>query len=1548
MALAVSGAAFGQNSPFGISPAEPQNWNEELPGGSPLGGINSKFMENRGQWDARALYRTSSPGMNYWVTRDGFVVDVYRDQRRGENLRERGLREGVAIFFELNGATGKPAPVGVGPHGAKISFLNELGAKKVGGVTGVRAFDEVRADGIVPGVNFRHYRENGSVRHDLIVRPGVNPNNLSFTVSGATGLTRLSNGKVGVSTGLGTVHLDGLFAYQMVGGVKRQVSASFVVEQQNQLRFQIGKYDPTQALVIDPLVYGTYFGGGDSDSVESVASDNSGAVFFAGTTTSVDLPVNAGPYAITLQDQDDGFIVGLTEDAYDVNYVAYIGGNFSDEIRGIAVDQYGDVWVAGISNTELGPATGEIRLNQRDVDLFGPTDPRSTIAFRFGRGDQLVQTPPISVTANATTVKAALDDLEGAPASGFEVTGGPLGTAEMVIRWRTNEAPGPLTVVNRVRPYLVSQEIPPVQDIAMEDNPDLPGLIPTFGTFTLSGNADNTAFTTPGIPFNAAGADIADTLQGTGPFADNNPLVAGLGGPLPDAPAAIGFFQNTPPGFPPVQLATMTANSTGLRGGGFDIAIPNGRFFVLRFKRSTTEVLDPIQSPTFRQYVSGGPKADLTWGGFAMRPQAPNTGSVEFILGGTTIAPMVDLITTKPEGRQAGFFVVSRVAPNSTVVNPSSGRQGYISGRLEVPAVDVTLDGNGAAYIAGTLEFSAAETLGPNSTRFFTSSGIFPGGNILRQDDAFIRKISAAGTYVYSGVFGSPSTDTGVGVATDASGNAYITGVAGGNGFPRTVGVYDDVFLGGKPYVVKINPNGTQLIWTTALRAVATPLKIRVDGRQNPHVILAAQSRPLPFPSDFITPTPNNPVLTGQEAAIDPILTNSPPNLDGALVVLNASATGAFYGSYFGRDSVGPFPSNELPTDLFIDRSGGVWTTGITDGLLNPEYITPNAFQIGPNGLGSWIVKQKIGLPVLGQLALQRTTIPGGFGANTLLQVTLRGPAPAPGVNIRLRILDPNVARFNDESGSGDITVSIPTGATQLSTPVQVFSRRTAIPTSTVIEARMDGDLVQNRLSVLPWLDNFTLASASVRGGNQVAATVRVIEPAPAGGLVINMTTDSPQFVSFPADGLVTIPAGEVSTTFFVETQGVNSTVVARLTANHAGAAVSRTLNLEPAVIRGFAIDPERVTGGERSQGIALLDGKAGSQTVVRVSQVSGPLVGFERGVLVPAGASQVAFPIGTNRENADGTATLRASLGGFNFDDTLVILSNQIESITLSQNSIEGGGSVTGTIRISRPAGLNGMNIPLQNSNPAVGTLSTNNIFIGPGQTFATFTLSTVNVVATQTVRITANKADYARPFATLTVLPFSVTIGLAVAPNSVSGGATSTGTITLNRPAPAGGFNVAVSSNSSAVGVPAVVTVPAGQSSVNFNITTTPVVSQVNATVTAAVGSNSASANLTVLPAAVIGFTFSPASVPGGSQSTGRVTLDQPAPAGGLVVNLTADQPGFVNFPSSITIPAGQTQGAFTVRTNTVTRIIAVRFTATVAGRLPVSRNLTITGTP
>jgi hypothetical protein len=188
-----------------------------------------------------------------------------------------------------------------------------------------------------------------------------------------------------------------------------------------------------------------------------------------------------------------------------------------------------------------------------------------------------------------------------------------------------------------------------------------------------------------------------------------------------------------------------------------------------------------------------------------------------------------------------------------------------------------------------------------------------------------------------------------------------------------------------------------------------------------------------------------------------------------------------------------------------------------------------------------------------------------------------------------------------------------------------------------------------------------------------------------------------------------------------------------------------------------------------------------------------------------------------------------------------------------------------------------------------------------------------------------------------------------LGLSPTTVTGGASSTGTVTLSAAAPAGGTIVSLASSNTAVAtVPASVTVPAGQASASFTVTTKTVTASTSVTISGTHNGVTRSAALSVNPAPAVSLgsvSVSPATVTGGQTSSGTVRLSGPAPAGGAVVTLSSSNTNGATVPGSVTVPAGATSINFTVSTKAVTSSSAITISAVYSG---VTRTATLTVNP
>lgn len=117
---------------------------------------------------------------------------------------------------------------------------------------------------------------------------------------------------------------------------------------------------------------------------------------------------------------------------------------------------------------------------------------------------------------------------------------------------------------------------------------------------------------------------------------------------------------------------------------------------------------------------------------------------------------------------------------------------------------EIILDQGGNIYIASFAQ----------STDFPTTGGAVQGTNAGGQDAVVFKMNPDCSALTWSTYLGSTGDDSGYGLRLDATGNVYVTGAAGGAGFPVTAGTVNPTFIGGTQdgFIVELNTTGTAIL----------------------------------------------------------------------------------------------------------------------------------------------------------------------------------------------------------------------------------------------------------------------------------------------------------------------------------------------------------------------------------------------------------------------------------------------------------------------------------------------------------------------------------------------------------------------------------------------------------------------------------------------------------------------------------------------------------------------------------------------------------------
>ena len=480
-----------------------------------------------------------------------------------------------------------------------------------------------------------------------------------------------------------------------------------------------------------------------------------------------------------------------------------------------------------------------------------------------------------------------------------------------------------------------------------------------------------------------------------------------------------------------------------------------------------------------------------------------------------------------------------------------------------------------------------------------------------------------------------------------------------------------------------------------------------------------------------------------------------------------------------------------------------------------------------------------------------------------------------------------------------------------------------------------------------PVLSGVSVSPSSVVGGNSAIGTVTLSSPQTS-AKTVTLSTPAPTTVAkMPAS--VTVAAGATTASFTITTSPVTSQFNMNVFADLAGSPEQQALLLitagggGAAALSALSVNPASMVGGASASGSVTLSSAAPSGgAVVTLSKAlsnGGPgtvPATVPASVTVPAGQTTASFSIGTSAVTATTNVRISAAFNGASLatDITLFPLLAQVSF----PGNVAGGTPATGTVTLSAAAPAGGASVALSSANPSLAAVPAS-VTVPAGQTSASFTATTAPVTQTTAVNISAS-LNGTTVNTNLFLIVSSAVSSLTLSPNPVTGGTSSTATVTLQSAAPTGNAVVTLaSSNTLLAVVPNSVVIPAGQTRTTFTVNTAQVTATTTVSISASYQNATKSATLTLNAAGgttgptLSAVSLNPASVVGGSASTGTVTLSGPAPAGGVVVTLSDDSAS-ATVPASVTVAASATSATFTVTTTSVTTGTSVTISAVAAG--------------
>jgi hypothetical protein len=364
-----SGSADTRKDSPGYSPKDKDVRPAQL--AESYGKLPLSFEKNNGQTDSSVNFLSRGSGYSIFLTQTEAML-VLSEPGRAATLSKKipqdsapyvvpdhsqtPLLKKCALRMRFVGANPKARAEGHKPLLVKSNYF--IGNNPKDWRAEIPNYSEVRYGNAYPGVDLIYYGNQRQLEYDFLVSPGADARVIRIAFDGARSLRIDENGDLVIHTPGGVVRHHKPSAYQEVGGIKRQVSARYILKPKHQVGIVLGAYDKSKRLLIDPVLsYSTFLGGNGDDEGQGIAVDAFGNAYLTGLTQSLNFPKTPGAYQETQNQFAAVFVSKLNPAGSALIYSTYLGGNNYDAGYDIAIDATGAAYVTGITTSTNFPTT---------------------------------------------------------------------------------------------------------------------------------------------------------------------------------------------------------------------------------------------------------------------------------------------------------------------------------------------------------------------------------------------------------------------------------------------------------------------------------------------------------------------------------------------------------------------------------------------------------------------------------------------------------------------------------------------------------------------------------------------------------------------------------------------------------------------------------------------------------------------------------------------------------------------------------------------------------------------------------------------------------------------------------------------------------------------------------------------------------------------------------------------------------------------------------------------------------------------------------------
>jgi hypothetical protein len=216
------------------------------------------------------------------------------------------------------------------------------------------------------------YGNQRQLEYDFVVRPGSDPGDIRLQFRGADRMEIDDTGDLVLHVGNRQIRQRRPVLYQDRDGSRESISGGYRLASDHEAVFDVGGYDHSRTLVIDPILdWSTYLGGNDDDWAAGVAVNSKGDVIVVGTTRSTSWPFATQIATPGSKANSDIFLTAFGRDGVH-KWTTIFGGNGPDEGVGVTIDKDDNIYITGTTASGDYPTSANALIREWPSLEFRP------------------------------------------------------------------------------------------------------------------------------------------------------------------------------------------------------------------------------------------------------------------------------------------------------------------------------------------------------------------------------------------------------------------------------------------------------------------------------------------------------------------------------------------------------------------------------------------------------------------------------------------------------------------------------------------------------------------------------------------------------------------------------------------------------------------------------------------------------------------------------------------------------------------------------------------------------------------------------------------------------------------------------------------------------------------------------------------------------------------------------------------------------------------------------------------------------------------------